>query len=323
MDAPNCYCVYGLTLSSNIPLPELPLCDSGTPEQLQFILNQPAPQLPRSDWFHTWVIDGQPQASSPWLQIAPESDGFLLRFPTRADFRVSSDGRLITCNPHGSTQHSSIRHLLLDQVLPLSLSLSRHCVLHAAGVVTPQGTAIAFAATSGSGKSTLAAALVQSGCRLLTDDGLLLRWDEGRIAAVPSYPGVRLWNDSTRQLFGESPAVCEYADYTSKRRLELESSALLSHNAPVGLKALYILGNGEAAKAPEFRPLSQREAFVELIKYTFALDVKNRLHLQTGFREAEALARLPLYFRLDYPRSWDQLPAVLEAILTHAATVRT
>ena len=87
-----------------------------------------------------------------------------------------------------------MRHLLLDQVMPLVLSRDR-LVLHASAVATPAGAA-AFIGFTGAGKSTLAASLSAAGFPILSDDCLVIERDGRGFLARPFYPGARLWPDS-------------------------------------------------------------------------------------------------------------------------------
>jgi hypothetical protein len=313
------YAVYGLSLRSNLALDELNSRETSGPFHLEFQFQAATDQSSSHDWIHTWMPPGATEGQTPWLQMARHAGGYLLRFPGRADFTVSCDGRQIDCRPVAPVHLASIRHLLLDQVLPLALSLDGRMVLHAAGVITPQGKAIAFAAESGAGKSTLATGLIRSGCSLLTDDGLLITEQEGLPFVTPSYPGVRLWSDSTGELFANSPVTAEYADYTSKRRLGIGSNAISFQDESKELKVLYFLGKPSTQSQVQFHQLSQREAFMELVKFTFALDVKDSERLKSSFAQFERLSTFPIFFRIDYPRRWEELPAVVAAALEHAS----
>lgn len=56
--------------------------------------------------------------------------------------------------------------------------------LHAAGLVSPDGTPILIIARSGSGKSTLAVGLLRAGWRILSDDALVMRETCGGVEAL-------------------------------------------------------------------------------------------------------------------------------------------
>lgn len=121
-------------------------------------------------WFHQWISPDK----ATWLKLGDCSEDYLLRFLDQADFLISRDGKHIRCCPLPGTPESTIRHLFLDQVVPLVLSRREPLVLHASGILTREGV-IAFVGKSGQGKSTLAACFGQEGFRLISDDYLLLR----------------------------------------------------------------------------------------------------------------------------------------------------
>ena len=99
-------------------------------------------------WLNHWYSpDG-----TIWLAFAKVEAGYLLRFPELADFIVSTDARSVCCYPRADIPLETIRHLLLNQVIPLVLSQLGGIVLHAAACAMPQG-AIAFMGSTGAGKS--------------------------------------------------------------------------------------------------------------------------------------------------------------------------
>jgi hypothetical protein len=119
--------------------------------------------------FHTWAFpDG-----TLWTEFHRADGGYLLRFPQLADFLVSADACTVTCIPVPEVPEGTARHLYLNQVLPLVLSKLGKLVFHASAVEIGSH-AVAFVGESGRGKSTLAASFAVSGCRFLTDDGLVV-----------------------------------------------------------------------------------------------------------------------------------------------------
>ena len=94
--------------------------------------------------FHAWTFpDG-----ALWTEFHRAGGGYLLRFPNLADFQVSADGRNVTCFPVPEVSEATVRHLYLNQVLPLALSKQGHLVFHASAVEVAGG-ALAFVANSG------------------------------------------------------------------------------------------------------------------------------------------------------------------------------
>ena len=311
------YRLYGSVLASNCPLPELTPVDGQDPEW-EFRLSPARPPGSVSDcWLHHYRLpDGD-----IWLSSARRQSGYLLRFPDLADFFVSAAGARINCYPVPAAPVETTRHLLLDHVLPLLLELRGRLALHASAVAGPGG-AIAFVGATGQGKSTLSASLAQEGYALLTDDCLALEEQEGRFLATASYPGLRLWPDAVASVFAEGTASSPVAHYTAKQRLGPDHGRLRFRAAPVPLGWLYVLAPMEVAHpaAPTtMTPLAPPEAFSELVKHTYRLEVADRERLKREFDRLSRLAVEPRVFRLAYPRDLSRLSSVREAIVEHAA----
>ena len=228
---------------------------------------------------------------------------------------MSADGASVQGFPAPGVTSPTVEHLYLNQVLPLALSRQGKLVLHGSAVDIG-GQGVAFLGESGRGKSTLAASFATEGTRFLTDDGLLLEWVDGRCMIIPSHPSIRLWEDSQEALVNESAALAPAVSFTSKARfLAGQGIAFCDESRP--LHRVFFLGEGDA-QAPTIEPLRPAEALIELVKHSFLLDIEARDMLMRHFDDLTRLAELPIYFRLDYPRDYDALPAVREAIIRHA-----
>lgn len=244
-------------------------------------------------------------------------DGQRLGFPGLAEFVVREGGREVLCRPDRATPASTLRHLLLDQVLPRVLSLRGDLVLHAGCVVTESG-ACAFVGPSGAGKSTLCAAFAVRGARVLADDCVIVRRSGNRgIEVSASYPGLRLF-PQTRDLLGLcSEGTAPVSHYTDKRRF-----AVPFEQGPVPLQALFVLAEeGPAAhgSAVEVLPVRGRAAFLVLLRSLFQLHLDDRCRSSELFKQVAAVAdELPIH-RLRCPRDLTRLPAVCAAILRAAA----
>jgi hypothetical protein len=261
--------------------------------------------------FHTWAFpDG-----TPWTEFYRENGGYLLRFPDLADFRVSTDGLEVTGFPVPGVSEPTSQHLYLNQVLPLVLSKLGKLVFHASAVEVPDG-AVAFAAESGRGKSTLAASFAVNGFRFLTDDGLVLEPVATGYQVQPSHPSIRLWADSEEVLIAPEVKTAPALSYTSKSRF-LAGEAIGFCDQPRPLRRMYFLGDGNT-ETIRFHRISAAEALVEWVKHSFLLDVEERPRLASHFDQVVNLANQPIHYRLDFPRRFEDLPRVREAILDHA-----
>jgi hypothetical protein len=269
-------------------------------------------QVPMTDEpFHHWAFpDGE-----HWTDFHRTNGGYLLRFPSLADFAISADGADVECFPVPEVSESTSKHLYLNQVLPLVLSKQGKLVFHASAVDVAHG-AIAFVAESGRGKSTLAASFATAGFGFLTDDGLVVDTTAQSFRALPGHPSLRLWDDSRQALISADATSAPAVDYTSKARI-LADGDLAFCDRPRPLRRAYFLGDGSASRVT-FQPIGAAAALVEWVKHSFLLDVEETSRLASHFRQVSELVRQPIHYRLDYPRRFDQLPAVRQAILDHA-----
>lgn len=284
---------------------------------VDFTLAEARAQAPNQNApFHEWALpDG-----TPWTQIYRTASGYLLRFPELADFEVSHDGNTVCGWPVPGVPEPSVQHLYLNQVLPLALSKQGRLVFHASAVELGD-TAIAFMGESGRGKSTLAASFATSGSRFLTDDGLVVENVEAEWLVLPSHPSIRLWEDSQQALIAAGALMAPPVSYTSKSRF-LAGDDIVFCEQPRRLRCVYFLGTGVAPE-PQFERLSPSEALIELVKHSFLLDIEERELLATHFDELSRLVSRPLYYRLDYPRRFENLAQVRKAIVDHVRALET
>jgi hypothetical protein len=261
--------------------------------------------------FHEWAFaDG-----TLWTQFYRSDPGYLLRFPGLADFSVSASGREVAAHPAPGVSEQTVEHLYLNQVLPLALSRQGKLVFHASAAEIG-GAAVAFMGESGKGKSTLAASFATSGFRFLTDDGLMVEAGDGGHRVMPSHPSIRLWLDSEAALIAPGTPTAPALEFTSKSRF-LAGDRIAFCDSPRPLRRVYFLGDGSAT-AIRFQRLASAEALIELVRHSFLLDIEAQDMLAAHFEELSALASRPIFYRLDYPRRYDDLSSVRQAIVEHA-----
>lgn len=243
---------------------------------------------------HEWVHDWRLPDGAVWMQVARRGRGYLVRFPARADFEVAR--RAIVCAPCRGVPAPTVRHLLLDQLLPARLASDRRLVLHASAVAV-DGRAIGFVGAAGSGKSTLAAALVRRGAALVTDDALMIEVRGGRLVATPTYPGLRLWPAARKMWTPPGARRCRVAHYTRKERWA--GAAVPFCPCAVPLAALYLIAPGTRASA---RRIGPRQAVMALVRHSMILDVTDRAALRASVDLAAEVASSVHVARLVVPR---------------------
>jgi len=304
---------YDLKLQSAVSFPEL-FSANGKKADLVFRVLPGDRQLASSaEWFHSFDLpDG-----TAWLRLGRKKTEYLLRFPDMADFVVSSNGGDVDCFPATATPPETIRHLFLDQVLPLLLSHQGRLVLHASAVATPKG-AVAFLGMAGVGKSTLAASFCQQGFLLLTDDCFLVEERGREFFAIRSYPGLRLWADTRSALSFKEPCGAPVAHYTIKQRIGEQNGKIRFSRRLTPVHRIYVLEPWEEQSDTNqirISPLRSRNALMELVKWAYRLDITDHRRNREQF---EALSRVLVsapIFRLQFPHDFSRLTAVRNAVL--------
>jgi len=239
-----------------------------------------------------------------------------LRFPELADFRISLGGKEIICYPQPKIPQVTIQHLLLDQVLPRCFAHQGRLMVHASAVQIGKGLLLIIG-DSGVGKSTLAGNFHQAGQLALSDDCIQLKEEDNQILGVPSYGGLRLWEDSLDALFTGEQLIKSMAHYSMKKRVSLGEPDM--HEFQQELPVLAVIALSLPGEDPVsdiiVEPLFRREAFIALVKQSFQLDV---MDMKRMTRHVQAMGRvvprLPAY-RLSMPHDYALLPLVRQKIL--------
>lgn len=301
------YRIADVAISSDIAMPELEVV-ADAPEWSFTVTRRPLATAPPR-WFHRWRNPGE----TPTLSFSRSTDGYLLRFHGRADFAIDVRRRSITGRRRGRATQTTLRHLLIDQIMPLVLSRDR-LVLHASAVATPSGAA-AFIGFTGSGKSTLAAALSACGFPIITDDCLVIQRSRHGLLARPFYPGVRLWPDSVRAVGGSLKASKSVAHYTRKRRLDARHLSCQSDAIP--LRHLFVLdrpSSRQGRQPVELKRMRGADALVSLLECTFQLDIEDAASVRCTFERQSHLVRVLPVHRLTYPWRLTGLAETRDAI---------
>jgi hypothetical protein len=299
-------------IGSTWSLGELLLAARGPSDEpaIAISLLDTAPLEPaETNWIHHWP----PECGRLSLALTDDRESFLLRFGGLADFIISKNGSRIEAWPAPATGWETLRHLLLDQVLPRVLAQQGQLVLHA-GAVRIGDQAIAFIGSSGSGKSTLTASFHAAGYPVLCDDGVVLTQSEDVTLVMATYSSLRLWPESITRVYPQTPATAAMAHYSSKRRIILGDTAA---NAQVSLPlaSLYLIGSEVRPDDAEISLLSPRDGCITMIGNSFQLDVTDDLRAADIFAVASRIAEQVPMYSLSYPRDFALLPELREAIL--------
>lgn len=268
---------------------------------------------PRS-WLHEW----RNPDDSVSLQLArlPTPSSYLLRAPGFCDFHIDTDASTILIDPIDGLDPHTLEHLLIDQALPRLLAGQGQLMVHASLVRIGTQAAL-FLGRSGWGKSTLAGLLHHRGHVALCDDCAQLELRDSRAWATPSYPGLRLFQDSIDQAFPSAPEATPVSSYSSKQRvigLSLQPEWL----EPQPIQAIYLLDNPEhASETHTIEPMTPAAICMALVEHSFCLDPTDSARTIHLLRQAAALSRQVPAWTLHYPRDFSRQDEFIRLLLEH------
>ncbi|MGH9587136.1 MAG: hypothetical protein ACRD3F_09315 [Acidobacteriaceae bacterium] len=284
-----------------------------------------------ADWLNPQgapLMEDRFEDGAVWFASWKAGADYIIRFPEGCSFYIQPSRMRIDCAPVAGVDGASIAHLILDHAIPRLLSLTPGFVVFHASAVLVGDRVLAVLGQSGQGKSTLAASFAAEGYPLLTDDCLVVRWDEGagQWLAQPSYQSVRLWPDSVRALGIQDSELREFAGYSSKKRTGREVDfRFASEGAP--LAGCFVLPQATepdeihpAHVGPsQIEPLSVNDAFVALVGAVFRIDPEDAGVNRREFEVLTSLTDSVRFWTLRYERDYGRLPEVRKTMLNAMA----
>lgn len=235
-------------------------------------------------------------------------DGYFLRFLEEADFEICGESLAVRGWPASESDAATARNLYENSIEPLLANHRGGIFLHGAAVAINSG-AIGFLGLSRSGKTTLAGTFAKAGFPFLTEDAIDLTDEGDTYVLQPKRSGVRLFGDSADYLLGQGPS---WRDPHEKEEVEADHGLPFS-DEPAQLRHIFVLGPGEV-DAPQIAPLEPQEALPALLPHSFVLDVEDKPRLKAHFLRLAQLSQAIACHTLDYPRNYDVLPSVVDAV---------
>jgi hypothetical protein len=229
--------------------------------------------------------------------------GWVVEFPELAEFRINTSATAVSVATRAGTPAFTVRHLLLNQILPLVLSRQGRMVLHA-GAVAINGRVTAFVGPTQSGKSTLVAACGRAGAEVVSDDCVVVYRQGDHWMAVPSYPSLRLWSSALDHLGWSPDERTAASHYTDKHRLGPAAHEWRFAAGPCPLVRLIRLAGG----APP-RPIA-----LDLYSQVFRLDVRDTEEAVRLFHGVADLAAQVEVCDLVAPAEQRNAPAIAAAL---------
>jgi hypothetical protein len=273
MPAAVTHSLFGLEISSDQPVPGLPIVAAGTGPQAALHLQVTWGRLP--SWCADGGLDAEPWYVSPFadttgapvLVATRERDGAFvrLRFAEGAEFIVDAGGSAVWAQWSAPLTAADAASYLFGPVLAFVLRLRGVTCLHASAVAIGD-RAVAIAGQEGSGKSTIAAALATAGHPALSDDLVALRMDGERCTVQPGVPWLRPRHHGARLVAALAPAV-HFTPTPDEGHvdLDLRQPGFRHERRPLPLGAVYVLATpAGSASAPRLEPLAPADAVTML-----------------------------------------------------------
>lgn len=285
------YTAYGLTIASELDLPELvPFPESGEHPidvHIRFGVVPDSLEKPR--------VSGVLYQASPGL--------FLLQVPGIARYLVRA-GEKITIDAFSGYHVSDIRLFLLHSVFAALLHQRGLLVLHGSSVVTPQG-AFVFLGRSASGKSSLAAVLYQRGWAVLSDEICAITLGaNGMLVAPPGFPQVCLWADTLSALHLDAADLSPLRPGLDKYTISVVQRF---PEEPVPIRNFYLLASHQLHEF-DIEPVTGQARFQMIRDQTFFPAFVDGLGVNAAhFRLAATASRYSDFYQIHYPGHLFQL----------------
>lgn len=299
------YRIFGLTVASDIPLPEATMIDPPMAENLaeteiSVELGEVPPSLPEG------------RICAPWLEF--KGAACLLRFEGIGRFLVEQ-GRRIVVEKALSASYDDLRGFLFGSAFGAVVHQRGLVPLHVSAVATPKG-AVAFTGESGAGKSTLAALLnKEMGWPLICDDVAVLGREADEFHLASGVNTVKLWQDALQTLDRSSEGLRRDLTRYDKFHAILAQQFF---NGRLALKHLVLLKWGNELK---LEPVSGRRAYqivlAAIYRPEFAALFSNRAEVSAA---AMALAATTKVTSLVRPRSSTDAKATANHIASTVCT---
>ena len=285
------YRAYGLTVASEVPLPEF-LSGEG-PADLS--VRYGTVELPPT---------GGPE---PWYRWEVSESAFRLCWEGVGRFQLRNRSEL-TVDPAPDVEPGRLRDFLIGSVLAAVLQRRGWLLLLHAGAVSLGGGAVAFCGPSGEGKSTLTGALLRRGHPLVADDIVPIQLTGAGPEVQCAFPRMKLTPASAAALGCDPATLAPIYTGEEKSAWKVELAEPLR---PLPLRRIYLLASGDTLAVS--RP-SAADALRGIVGQSFHRRLFSPEQLLAHFQLCTELARAGYIRRLTRPRTLEGLDAVAELV---------
>lgn len=263
------YKAFGLTISSDIHLPELILNETE--------VSSPDVVIAKTDLKAIW------ETFKDSIQLFMVKENLVLfKVPNTAIFLIENGNRILYM-PLEDSDEDEIRLFLLGTCIGAILLMRKILPLHGSAIAI-NGKAYAIVGESGAGKSTLAAGFLKEGFQLLSDDIIpVMLTQDNKPIVIPAYPQQKLWVESLN-IFGMNSNLYQPITQRESKFIIPISSNYSSDPMPLaGIFELNLVDN-ESINIRMVKKLEQLELIYRHTYRNFFISPLGRMnwHFQTS-----------------------------------------
>lgn len=299
------YRTYGLTIASQLELPELPQAEATSQPDVVVLTPGVADKLEGATFRQGWLEMGDDRC-----QITIEG---IARYRVEQGQRILLDRR-VPRDVSPVADPGDIRLFLLGSALGALLHQRHWLPLHVSALKTPGGV-WAFTGHSGAGKSTIGAWLhYTQNWPLVTDDVAVIKPHEETPYLHPGPPRVKLWKDALAALGIKTEGLVRDLTREDKYHLML-NKGFQDHPAP--LKALVMLERAEEGEAASLERIQGVEAFKSVMATLYRPEMGTEFNTpEQLMRECIKLAGKIKVYRFRRPWSLAEMNTSIEPLLS-------
>ncbi|PJN91782.1 aldolase [Bacillus sp. mrc49] len=257
------YSTFGLTVASDILLPELEK-SSGDLSESEAVVHIRCRNLEK-EWGETNPMDRK--------GFIVEENRVMFEVPELAVFSIEG-GKTITVSFFEDGNEDRVRLYILGSCMGIVLMQRKVLALHGSAIAI-DGKAYVFIGESGAGKSTLASSFMKKGYKLLSDDVIALSMKEGGPWITPSYPHQKLWLESIQAFEMKENEYEPLFDRITKFSIPVQENF---QNQPLPLGGIFELTCADI-ESIELQPIKKLHRLQVLHTHTYRRTIMERMGL--------------------------------------------
>lgn len=305
---------YGLSIKSEILLPELPSISAINETDVKISLGKVS--LPADEIFRGTSKDVQGILQRFLDDIGilysecnhKSTEATLYRILDGIGKFILCNGKEIVIDPAINVDYRLLRRYLLGDIFAVFLTQRNYLVLHASSV-NINGSAVAFSGLSGAGKSTIAFEFYKHGYPIIADDYITLNFNYDDLPMInPAFPSLKL---SRSSIMHNKISTTDVMDWDSNfKNFYVETSYDFPENESP-LKNIYWLEEGYPMRIEK---IDVQNAFNELLSCTFGASLFSSEEKQKNLLNYSRIIKHVSLRKLIIPRSLNYLSNVVKKI---------